>query len=172
MAPIAHSMGSVEKECLWMSCFCWTKKAVASATLVGPGEIVELVRPPLSGLILMFTAVCSGGCLNGGSCFTPGACYCRRGYSGPNCQSFFFHCFHCHDIVYSSTEAARCSSTVSSLCGEYCPSNTDQQSSEFCGGLNLRRTCTTRPAYYPNNCCPGYMGSSCQTGSKMYLRIW
>jgi hypothetical protein len=66
--------------------FCWTEKAAASATSAGRERIVKTVGSAFSDLILMLTAVCSGGCLGSGFCSAPGTCSCFQGYSGSNCQ--------------------------------------------------------------------------------------
>ena len=36
---------------------------------------------------LLFSAVCTGGCLNGGLCVEPDVCNCSTGWTGTNCET-------------------------------------------------------------------------------------
>ncbi len=36
---------------------------------------------------LLFLAVCSDPCQNGGTCASPGVCVCKLGYSGKRCET-------------------------------------------------------------------------------------
>ena len=40
-----------------------------------------------SDRMMLFVAVCTASCLNGGSCISPGTCGCAAGYNGSVCQS-------------------------------------------------------------------------------------
>ena len=35
---------------------------------------------------MLSVAICSGGCLNGGTCSTPGVCTCALGWTSNNCE--------------------------------------------------------------------------------------
>ena len=37
-------------------------------------------------LHVLFIAVCSGGCANGGTCIAPEVCACELGWTGPTCE--------------------------------------------------------------------------------------
>lgn len=36
--------------------------------------------------ILLFSAICTGGCLNGGECVAPEQCACADGFGGARCE--------------------------------------------------------------------------------------
>lgn len=40
----------------------------------------------------MFSAVCEGGCDNGGLCVSPGVCACPAGFAGDQCQDDLDEC--------------------------------------------------------------------------------
>ena len=35
---------------------------------------------------ILFSALCTGGCRNGGKCVAPNQCSCKKGYEGKNCK--------------------------------------------------------------------------------------
>ena len=35
---------------------------------------------------ISFSALCKGGCRNGGKCVAPNQCSCKKGYEGKNCK--------------------------------------------------------------------------------------
>jgi hypothetical protein len=102
--------------------------------------------------------VCPFGC-GVGYCVGPNQCSCVRGYTGQYCDTFDYF------------QAITCPASFSSGCGQQCPSNTVEISSDFCREsfffYQLNRVCQTTPSYY-GGCCPGFTGSGsgCNYGLK------
>lgn len=46
----------------------------------------------IHSLSILFTAVCSQTCLNGGQCVAPGVCACRVGFIGASCEQDLDEC--------------------------------------------------------------------------------
>ena len=48
---------------------------------------------------LSLIAICTGGCLNGGTCSSPGVCTCAPGWTGSNCEQGTY------SIYYNSSQS-------------------------------------------------------------------
>ena len=62
----------------------------------------------------IFTAICTGGCQNGGTCAAPGNCSCTAGWIGDNCETGI----HCTKHFLHETEILLSKISMSVLRGQ------------------------------------------------------